>query len=1326
MKWGESQEFWERLKMKEAEIKEKEESGYLELETYKAMNDMKSKKTGESLSLMGDEKTSQRLRDISASKDSRTADLVDREIYKLSREYILSEADKLRDSNPEIKKEIEEIYDVKAKAGGQVGLEAVRIQQFIEAHHPDRLQTFKDKIEDKTFFQKLDPRDYGFILEEIGRAQKLGDPSTYKMNFDWLYDGNFNNLKKERLGKISSILTEFEFLPDIKNRNDQLKQKISDETYIKSLDIGSISNIYRILTETRGDFVAQSEAVKVLDLSPLGIQQQVVPTSKSLPTDTVPITTMQDISNQLLYEPGTGGPSPADTKKVDKMIDANIKNKSITKNLSDEEWNKIQEEAIKLEEGKFNSLSDVNTLMDIDVDTFQSQTKEQEGEISRNNKNFVNSFLNESLPDYMQLPIEENIKDTLPSPLLSAAYPGQTNVDYSSPMPQDQVSHPLLSIFGDIFGGLWNFAKMLLPSGIDTSSVDSFLSSTISFGSNLFGSVTNGINSLLGGKEGDSLGTTVSELASWGYNNFKSLASDKISQYVTDMQSRGWSPKGLSESTLNLFAQGKQQLLGLGNKIGGVVWPPVSGKLSSLYGMRKHPITGKWKLHEGIDISQNDGAPIHAVMGGQVVLARNVKGYGNMVSIKTGPFVTKYAHMKTLPAVIEGQTVKAGDILGNVGSTGNSTGSHLHFGIDFNGTPVDPQFLFSPVSSGSFNAGSLTGKVKESWGKLSEMAGGVYGSAKDTISSAWQRLTNTESVKNIDPRIREAVDIFSKENKINPAVVYGMIEAESSFIPTKVSPAGAKGLMQLMPGTAREMGVYDSFDITQNIKGGTGYFRKMLDLFNQDTNLALAAYNWGPTKLKNNNNRTIPKIEEYVRRVINFSKKYQGLDQTMANIGSSLPSSFESAWQTPASMLDSAITTVSGYVEPLLSPEVRVPSVGNKGKKYIVWHTAADPRHGGAEDTTAKEINQWHLDRGWKKGGYNNVIRKGGMIEHDPSITRSYSEIPAHVKGLNEKSIGYCFSGHGDKVPLTPQQLESGIALTLRDMKNYGIPTKNVIGHREALAVANRDNISGVPNPGKTCPGTLIKIRSQIDQKGGMGTGGPAEEQKSPKTDNRRRISGNLIKSLSKIFKRRKERADLIKTGSTGSLSIKPIYDPTSTTSYPVRSEINIPTIDVMRNKIRSAINAGHVDPNVINLLTDYYDRNLKPLFGTSDNQASDSVGFLSENQLLALNNSLPLSVDSQQAVDYRKLAEAPSTQLSQASRSNVNHLRGVLDEMSDALLGGFTQLGEVSKQGTILLNQSISSIGGVGGGGGQTVVMGEGAKVEQEIIELLTGHAIL
>jgi len=116
----------------------------------------------------------------------------------------------------------------------------------------------------------------------------------------------------------------------------------------------------------------------------------------------------------------------------------------------------------------------------------------------------------------------------------------------------------------------------------------------------------------------------------------------------------------------------------------------------------------------------------------------------------------------------------------------------------------------------------------------------------------------------------------------------------------------------------------------------------------------------------------------------------------------------------------------------------------------------------------------------------------------------------------------------------------------------------------------------------------------------------------------------------------------------------------------------------------------------------------------------------LSENQLLALNNSLPLSVDSQQAVDYRKLAEAPSTQLSQASRSNVNHLRGVLDEMSDALLGGFTQLGEVSKQGTILLNQSISSIGGVGGGGGQTVVMGEGAKVEQEIIELLTGHAIL
>ncbi len=126
-------------------------------------------------------------------------------------------------------------------------------------------------------------------------------------------------------------------------------------------------------------------------------------------------------------------------------------------------------------------------------------------------------------------------------------------------------------------------------------------------------------------------------------------------------------------------------------------------------------------------------------------------------------------------------------------------------------------------------------------------------------------------------RIKTAVEDSARKHNLPSSLIYAVIKQESGFNPCAESHCGAQGLMQLMPGTADEMGVTDPKNIEQNIDGGSRYLRQMLDQFDGDPKLALAAYNAGPGRVQESGG--IPKIAEtqnYVASVLSHYEKFNG------------------------------------------------------------------------------------------------------------------------------------------------------------------------------------------------------------------------------------------------------------------------------------------------------------------------------------------------------------------------------------------------------------------------------------------------------------------
>ncbi len=155
---------------------------------------------------------------------------------------------------------------------------------------------------------------------------------------------------------------------------------------------------------------------------------------------------------------------------------------------------------------------------------------------------------------------------------------------------------------------------------------------------------------------------------------------------------------GRMEQMLDVFELGEADLGALMAELEGLravrdalpgVWP-TDGRMTSGFGWRRDPVRGSTKFHSGLDIAGDRGTAIYAVSPGRVVKAESTSGYGRVVEVDHGfGILTRYAHCTTL-RVREGERVERGDYIATMGSTGRSTGPHLHFELRIDGNAVDP------------------------------------------------------------------------------------------------------------------------------------------------------------------------------------------------------------------------------------------------------------------------------------------------------------------------------------------------------------------------------------------------------------------------------------------------------------------------------------------------------------------------------------------------------------------------------------------------------------------------------------------------------------
>ncbi|MCL1843248.1 MAG: lytic transglycosylase domain-containing protein [Defluviitaleaceae bacterium] len=173
------------------------------------------------------------------------------------------------------------------------------------------------------------------------------------------------------------------------------------------------------------------------------------------------------------------------------------------------------------------------------------------------------------------------------------------------------------------------------------------------------------------------------------------------------------------------------------------------------------------------------------------------------------------------------------------------------------------------------SAADASRAIAETAAKTPALAPGTDGIGAIPFSAIMEYISGGGESDLMRQAIEAEIEAASARHNLDPNLVRAVIRAESNYRHDAVSHAGAMGLMQLMPRTAASLGVSDPFDIRQNIEGGTSYLRRLLDMFDQDQDLAVAAYNAGQGAVRRHGG--IPPFAEtqrHVPRVRQFFEEY--------------------------------------------------------------------------------------------------------------------------------------------------------------------------------------------------------------------------------------------------------------------------------------------------------------------------------------------------------------------------------------------------------------------------------------------------------------------
>lgn len=162
------------------------------------------------------------------------------------------------------------------------------------------------------------------------------------------------------------------------------------------------------------------------------------------------------------------------------------------------------------------------------------------------------------------------------------------------------------------------------------------------------------------------------------------VANDEVSELSTIQQSIPTLVQNY-EQTISELEELQEELASTPS-----IWPTEARRITSVYGTRVHPVTGRKSIHDGLDIAGPYASEVYATADGRVTFADYNGTYGNMIRINhPSEYQTKYGHMTRLH-VQDGDSVEKGDLIGEMGTTGRSTGVHLHYEVHKNGQAVDP------------------------------------------------------------------------------------------------------------------------------------------------------------------------------------------------------------------------------------------------------------------------------------------------------------------------------------------------------------------------------------------------------------------------------------------------------------------------------------------------------------------------------------------------------------------------------------------------------------------------------------------------------------